>query len=389
MNIATDSVERHKTGRSSATLLAKLSHRIAAGEFAIGSFMPSQRDLIKESGLAQNTVRRALKHLEAEGWVRAEGGKGYRVLAHAMDPDRGAPIAFLVSEPAAALHGESHYAWMLSAFREALSRRSWSLLGVGTEGVDPADIVEQLKHARVAGVILDHADHALIEAVRALGIPAVMVDAWDDAAGLDTIQQDHFGGAVQAAQYVAHAGHRRVAWVGANARSPQYRERWGGVSACLQQHGIGIPAKYQFDANDADYEERLRAVLQRPDRPTALIALWGELAIQAARLVADTGLSPGRDVDIVGWCAEERYAPYTSSFPNRRAPPTVVWSLAGLADAAVARLAERRARPDLSVIRLQVATRLCPASERHQKLLSITPRGRCAPCRRTILGGTA
>ena len=366
MKIATESVVQRKTGRFSAALLAKLRWRIAGGEFAIGRFLPSQRDLIKESGLAQNTVRRALKHLESEGWVRAEIGKGYRVLARAMDPDRGAPIAFLISEPAAALKGESYYAWMLSAFREALSRRSWSLLGVGTEGVDQADVLEQLRHARVAGVILDQTDHALVQAVRALGIPAVMVDAWDDAAGLDTIQQDHFGGAVQAAQFVAHAGHRRVAWVGAYAQSPQYRERWGGVSACLQQHNIGIPGKYQFSAYESDFEERLRAVLQRPDRPSALIALWGELAIRAARIVTEMGLSPGRDIEIVGWCAEERYDAYAALFPERMAPPTVVWSLAGLADAAVARLAERRARPDLPVIRLQVATRLLQASDRQK-----------------------
>ena len=358
MSIATKSARRRNTGRSSVVLLARLGERIAAGEFPVGHFLPSQRDLIKESGLAQNTVRRALKHLEAEGWVRAENGKGYRVLARAMNPDHGAPVAFLISEPAAALRGVSYHAWMLSAFRSAFSQRSWSLLGVGTEGVALADVLQQLRHARVAGVILDQTDHALVAAVSELGIPAVLVDAWDDAAGLDTIQQDHFGGAVQAAQFIAHAGHRCIAWVGAYAKSPQYRERWGGAMACLQQHGIGIPAELQLDAEDPGFSARLRAILQRPDRPTALMALWSGLTIQVFRMALELGLVPGRDIEILGWSAEERYDEYAALLPGGATPPTVVWSMNELAEAAVARLAERRARPDLPVIRLQVATRL-------------------------------
>ena len=53
-----------------------LRDRIAAGTYARGDKLPSEMELMDESGLSRSTVRHALKVLVDEGLVRTERGRG-------------------------------------------------------------------------------------------------------------------------------------------------------------------------------------------------------------------------------------------------------------------------------------------------------------------------
>ncbi|MGN8908721.1 winged helix-turn-helix domain-containing protein [Collinsella sp. HCP28S3_F2] len=57
-------------------LAGTLRDRIAAGTYARGDKLPSEMELMDESGLSRSTVRHALKVLVDEGLVRTEGGGG-------------------------------------------------------------------------------------------------------------------------------------------------------------------------------------------------------------------------------------------------------------------------------------------------------------------------
>ncbi|EKE74580.1 MULTISPECIES: FCD domain-containing protein [Roseobacteraceae] len=53
-----------------------LSTRIAAQEFALDERLPSERQLSQDLGVARNTVREALDHLELRGMIRRRAGSG-------------------------------------------------------------------------------------------------------------------------------------------------------------------------------------------------------------------------------------------------------------------------------------------------------------------------
>ena len=55
-------------------LAGMLRDRIAAGIYARGDKLPSEMELMDESGLSRSTVRHALKVLVDEGLVRTERG---------------------------------------------------------------------------------------------------------------------------------------------------------------------------------------------------------------------------------------------------------------------------------------------------------------------------
>ena len=80
-------------GRPYQELAAALKADISGARVAAGGYLPGERQLAEAHAVAPMTARRALKKLEAEGLIAAEARRGWRVLARANDPDRGAPIA--------------------------------------------------------------------------------------------------------------------------------------------------------------------------------------------------------------------------------------------------------------------------------------------------------
>ncbi|MFE3118708.1 GntR family transcriptional regulator [Streptomyces niveus] len=74
--------------RGTYLLIAEaLRKRIEAGEFADG--LPSEAELVADHGVARNTIRRALKTLEAESVIESAPGIGWRI---AKGGDRRSPV---------------------------------------------------------------------------------------------------------------------------------------------------------------------------------------------------------------------------------------------------------------------------------------------------------
>lgn len=81
---ATEGDERRPVDKTSAVIRtsAELRRRILTGVYPVGQSLPGERDLSEELEVSRLTLRSAISHLEAEGLVRAEHGKGTRVLDH-------------------------------------------------------------------------------------------------------------------------------------------------------------------------------------------------------------------------------------------------------------------------------------------------------------------
>jgi len=347
-----------RTGRTAARLAALLRSRIADGHVTAGDFLPTERELAGEHGLARMTVRRALRTLEREGLVAIEARHGCRVLAAANDPRRGCPLAHVFStgadEPVLdGLHQHIHL-----ALQSVVARRGWSMLEVHMSGRPGAEVLEQLRTARAWGLILDAADPKLLELIRASGVPAVLVDAWTEDSPLDAVLQNSYQGGFLAARHLLERGHKRIAWFGPVAESSFSRERFGGAAAAMAAAGLDLPLSQRFDNSGRDSEAAALELLSRPDRPAAVLALWRNQALAVAAAARRLKLVLGRDLDVVGWVIEEQYDAYAAEFDGAPVPPTIVWSSADMARMAVARLADRMADPKLPPMRINVASRL-------------------------------
>lgn len=68
-------------------LRTQVAGRVARGELAAGTKLPTVRALAERLGLATNTVARAYKELEADGVVVTEGRRGTFVAGAALPQD--------------------------------------------------------------------------------------------------------------------------------------------------------------------------------------------------------------------------------------------------------------------------------------------------------------
>jgi hypothetical protein len=74
------------------------------------------------------------------------------------------------------------------------------------------------------------------------------------------------------------------------------------------------------------------------------------------------GLRLHQDYDLVGWSTAEDHAFNDAGyFPAGQLPPTVVWSVCEMAEAAADRLQQRRDQPQAPLLQLRLPVRLLAA----------------------------
>lgn len=350
------------SGRVTGLLLKNLRKRLASGWIAPQEFLPSIRAISEEQSVACKTVHRVLRLLADEGLLVAEPQQGFRVLPKALNPDRAAPVALLFGETATARTSLDQK--VVNMLRHSAGVRGRAVLVMESVGVSPEAVMDQLQAAGVWGVVLDSVASPLIDRLLGSRLPAVMVDGWAEGIELDSVVQDSFRGALQAASYLVAQKHERVAWLGTTPENgaPQTVERFAGAVGGLARSGKrflpGMVPRIPSNTPQ-NYLDGARRLLSLPDRPTAILALWQaavEAVVQAAR---ERNLVVGRDFEMVGWVTEEGYDhSYRPLFADAPPPPAITWSVESMAEAAIARLEERRAHPDMQAVQIRVTTKL-------------------------------
>ena len=333
--------------------------KILGGQLAPGQFLPTVRQLSDEHGVSRGTAWRALQALVGEELVAAHSRHGYRVLARAANPERGRPIAYVVSQDNIVGGWDLYYRRLSAELESAARERGWALMTVIAGPGQSELVLGQLAAAGACALVLDSSRPELLEGVRRAGHDAIAVDDWKPGAGLDAVVQDDFTGASLAAEHLVAAGCRRLAWFGQVGGSCHGRMRYGGAAAALRAAGMDFARVEPIDIEDPALVEKAAALLSGPDRPDGVLALWRPAAMAVVSAARRRGLVPGRELGMVGWCAEEVYADgFAPIFDGGPVPPAVVWSARDMARAALARLAERRANPGLPEVRITIPARL-------------------------------
>jgi DNA-binding FadR family transcriptional regulator len=93
-------IQRHKLSRG---VLDRLLARMSSGEFAVGSLLPSERQLMEMFQVGRPAVREALQDLQRMGLVVITHGEGARVVAptarHMLDQIAGTAQHLLTNSP--------------------------------------------------------------------------------------------------------------------------------------------------------------------------------------------------------------------------------------------------------------------------------------------------
>lgn len=149
-----EAIEPQRLYRQISDQLRKL---IVEGEFAVGSRLPSERELSVQLGVSRPSLREALIALEVEGYIEVRMGSGIyvcapsmqRELRHDLSGEEG-PLELLRAREM--IEGEVAYAAVQHGSKQQIAavEEAYALMIAHTEaGIDPLE-ADRLFHIRLA-----------------------------------------------------------------------------------------------------------------------------------------------------------------------------------------------------------------------------------------------
>jgi len=308
-----------------------LSAQIRSGKLRPGAKLPSERRLCEQYGVSQITVRRSLRELAHIELVYSRHGVGWFVTDRMLEPSSlPSEAGTTASSPSVTL--------LLPSLEGLLADIAESVAyGLAREGIVPHLILtdgdadrEQTHLTRwqrrarqetmgssvlvIAPCSQDRRGVEALDELRSHGDHVLALLTHSDGASLlPSVVLDQALCVSKVTHHLLNLGHRHLAYLGHSAKSGNLASAGGqhywGFATSLWDEGLELPLDWVFasplwddTAHDRIGEQgaRLRDVMSRSHRPTAIVCDSDLCAAEAMRLLNTMGLLCPHDVAIVG-----------------------------------------------------------------------------------------
>ena len=116
------------------------------------------------------------------------------------------------------------------------------------------------------------------------------------------IDNDNFLAGQEATEYLIRRGHRRIAYLGSDNAYLFTADRKRGYQSALALAGLPLREDYCVEMTALDMEDAaLRALIERADRPTAIVVSDDLLGVTLERVCLTRGLSIPEDISIISF----------------------------------------------------------------------------------------
>ena len=221
--------------------------------------------------------------------------------ARALARGRSGTVGLLLTDTLGEAFRDPVSSEFLVAVGDALAERSLALTLVATAG-DSSPLGQDLP---MDGAIVFVCDPRVdLEWLRHRGTPVVTVDQ-TPSKGVPAVNVDDAGGSRAAAQHLLDLGHRDIGILTVSpdldGRIRPAAQRLLGWRQALAPAGVVPAFAYATPRPVTAAYDAVRTLLDRPDRPTALLCFSDVFAAQAIRAADDLGLDVPADLSVVGY----------------------------------------------------------------------------------------
>jgi LacI family transcriptional regulator len=210
-------------------------------------------------------------------------------------------VGFVVDDIANPLHAAT-----FKAADAEMRGRGFSLYLVNTNGKarQEADAIDMLQHGRADGLIMtinSEQDPRTLKRLEELRVPSVLLDR-EISLEMDAVLTDHALGMTQATEHLIELGHRRIALISGGPDIRPGRERIRGFREAFRRRHLTVAEDLiQAQSLSADFGFRAAStLLQRADRPTAMIAAGNRILVGVLRALQQQNVSIPREMSIIG-----------------------------------------------------------------------------------------
>jgi DNA-binding LacI/PurR family transcriptional regulator len=143
------------------------------------------------------------------------------------------------------------------------------------------------------------------DAVRAAGVPCVVINNCDEDVDIDVVQSDNRSSSRQAVEYLLNLGHRSIGFLGGWLHLSNHKDRFAGYRERMAEAGLAAQDDWIIDDitlwNDEGGAEGLHRLLGRRNRPTAVMLCSDYLSVGAYRAASEMGVDIPRDLSIISF----------------------------------------------------------------------------------------
>ena len=282
----------------------------------------SLKDLAQELGVSIATVSRALHSSPEIGKdmqlrVKELAKKlNYRPNPFAQSLRKEAPKIIGVVVPNLVTH---YYAAVLDGIEDEARRAGYSVISANPpeDCLDAQRAVDNFIDLHVVGIIACLAqsttDYSHFEALDDMGIPLVFFGRTCLTDRFSSVTANGDEAAQQATQHLIDTGSRRIAFIGGPNHLDMVRRRKHGYLEALRENRIPIERELVV-CDNIDYAVALKnttSLLQRPNRPDAIVAFNDILLFAAFNAIKQQGLRIPEDIALIGF-TDDVHAQYTT-----------------------------------------------------------------------------
>ncbi|MFF2019154.1 LacI family DNA-binding transcriptional regulator [Paenibacillus sp. NPDC058177] len=270
-------------------------------------------DIAKRTGYSPTTVSKVFNNYSdvrektRQDILRTAREMGYVPNAHArtLTTKKSWTIGVLFVESTGAGIRHPFFSAVIESFKQVAVAKGYALMFISKDvGGKQSGYLENCRIRGVDGVVVflsDYEDPYFQELLDS-DIPTVVLDY--ETPESHTVCSDNWSGAVQAVEYLAGLGHRRIAHISGGVNTTPGSRRQEGYEAAMLQQKLDLRDSYivtgAYYSMESGYNAMLE-LLRLPEPPTAVFASGDLLAFGAVKAAQDSGLAVPGDISVMGY----------------------------------------------------------------------------------------
>jgi len=276
----------------------------------------SLKDIARQLGVSIATVSRALngspeigRQMQARV-LKVAKELNYRPNPFAQSLRKEAPRIIGVVVPNLVTH---YFAAVLDGIEEEAAQAGYSIISANSHESHEAEarIIDNFNSLHVEGIIAclaqDTTTYEHFEEIRRMGIPLVFFGRTCLSDSFSSVTANGDEASQMATQHLIETGSRRIAFIAGPGHLDMVKRRKHGYLEALRENRIPIDRSLvcYTRIDFADALQTTLKLLQRDDRPDAILAFNDIITFAAFTAIKQLGLQIPRDVALIGFTDDE------------------------------------------------------------------------------------
>lgn len=286
-----------------------LKRQIELGELVQGQAVMAERKLANYFAISRESVRRGLRELVEEGYLKMVPAKGVFVDYRAPIRKTGvntSTLGYVFWGAADSVIQTPFFEGLIKGVAQETQAHGFHFMVTALPVTDPRGLPSMVQDKKVDGVLLEGAP---LETYRRIEqeVPVVVISNYlrspkgEVEYSGDMVSADNMRAMINLFSYIYNLGHRKIGFLSPTLEHSSFYERYEGYRLGLHKHGLPFREDYVVFTPMTPSLDSVKAALKIKDRPTAFICANDFIAMELMEVAEESGISIPEELSITGF----------------------------------------------------------------------------------------